>query len=63
MSTIASSEKEFEKLLAQCKPEDFDGHTEFKRMTPEQRLDWLGHVIQFVQEFKGLARRQKTRQK
>jgi len=29
--------EEFERALAQCKPEDFDGHTEFYRLTPEQR--------------------------
>ena len=33
--------KEFERALAQCTPEDFDGHTEFHRLTPEQRLDWF----------------------
>jgi len=32
---------EFERALAQCTPEDFDGHTEFHRLTPEQRLEWL----------------------
>jgi hypothetical protein len=32
---------EFERALAQCTPEDFDGHTEFYRLTPEQRLEWL----------------------
>ena len=36
-----STREEFERALAQCKPEDFDGHTEFYRLTPEQRLEWL----------------------
>ena len=36
-----STREEFERALAQCKPEDFDGHTEFHRLTPEQRLEWL----------------------
>ena len=27
-----STRQEFERALAQCKPEDFDGHTEFHRM-------------------------------
>jgi hypothetical protein len=58
-SPSSDSEEEFDKRLAQCKPEDFDGHTEFYRMTPEQRLDWLGHAIQLISEFKGLASRQK----
>jgi hypothetical protein len=29
-----STREEFERALAQCKPEDFDGHTEFHRLTP-----------------------------
>jgi hypothetical protein len=36
-----STREEFERALAQCKSEDFDGHTEFHRLTPEQRLEWL----------------------
>ena len=36
-----STREEFERALAQCKREDFDGHTEFHRLTPEQRLEWL----------------------
>jgi hypothetical protein len=27
---------------------DFDGHTEFVRLTTEQRLMWLSHAAQFV---------------
>jgi hypothetical protein len=29
------------RILKQTSPEDFDGHTEFARMTPDQRLTWL----------------------
>lgn len=47
---------EFERALAQCTPEDFDGHTEFHRLTPEQRLEWLSQAATFVYEFKGKAR-------
>jgi hypothetical protein len=46
---------EFERALAQCTPEDFDGHTEFYRLTPEQRLEWLCQAATFVYEFKGKA--------
>ena len=46
---------EFERALARCKPEDFDGHTEFYRLTPEQRLEWLYQAATFVHEFKGKA--------
>ncbi|HUJ11990.1 MAG TPA: hypothetical protein VL171_18425 [Verrucomicrobiae bacterium] len=27
---------------------DYDGHTEFDRLTPEQRLMWLSQAAQFV---------------
>lgn len=46
---------EFERALAQCTPEDFDGHTEFYRLTPEQRLEWLYEAATFVYEFRGKA--------
>ena len=32
-----STREEFERALAQCKPEDFDGHTEFYRLTPRAK--------------------------
>lgn len=50
-----STREEFERALAQCKPEDFDGHTEFYRLTPEQRLEWLCQAATFVRDFKGKA--------
>lgn len=33
--------EEILKRLKQTLPEDFDGHTAFARMTPDQRLTWL----------------------
>lgn len=33
--------EELLKILKQTSPEDFDGHTEFAHMTPDQRLTWL----------------------
>jgi hypothetical protein len=50
-----STRAEFARALARCKPEDFDGHTEFYRLTPEQRLEWLCQAATFVHEFKGKA--------
>jgi hypothetical protein len=38
--------------LQNTKPEDFDGHTEFHRLTPEQRLAWLDHAVAFIQTAK-----------
>ena len=29
-------------------PEDFDGHTEFATMSPEQRLIWLSQAARFI---------------
>jgi len=53
--TEVKPSEEFERALARCKPEDFDGHTEFHRLTPEQRLEWLCQAATFVYEFKGKA--------
>lgn len=45
------------KLLADLSPEDFDGHVDFHKWSPEDRLDWLGQVIAFQRELRGAARR------
>lgn len=50
-----STREEFERALAQWKPEDLDGHTEFFRFTPEQRLEWLCQAAAFLHEFNGKA--------
>ena len=36
--------KDFEALT----PVDFDGHTEFNKLTLEQRLQWLSEMAQFL---------------
>ena len=33
--------------------EMYDGHTEFQKMTPNQRLRWLGQAAYFVHMNKG----------
>ena len=48
---------QFEEALAACRPQDFDGHTEFSKLTPEQRLDWLCQAATFVSENRGRARK------
>lgn len=37
-------------------PEDYDGHTEFARMTPDARLAWLEAAVRFVQSSKAVRR-------
>ncbi|MBV9273894.1 MAG: hypothetical protein JO333_08360 [Verrucomicrobia bacterium] len=32
----------------ELRPEDFDGHTDFAAMSPEQRLNWLSAAARFV---------------
>jgi hypothetical protein len=34
------------------RPEDYDGHTEFARLTPDARLAWLEAAVRFVQSSK-----------
>ena len=33
-------------VLQKAQPEDFDGHTEFYRMTPLERLRWLDQAVE-----------------
>jgi len=35
-------------VLEKAKPEDFDGPTEFYRMTPLERLRWLDQAVEMV---------------
>jgi hypothetical protein len=32
-------------IIARSRPEDYDGHTEFARMTPRERLAWLDAAV------------------
>ena len=43
----------FREILNKCSPADFDGHTEFQRVTPEERLDALASLARFVYINKG----------
>ena len=54
-----NGDEPLDRVPATLSPADFDGHSDFKNWTPEQRLDWLGQVIAFVHEFKGAVHRQK----
>jgi hypothetical protein len=53
----AQTPGEIREVLKRCTPADFDGHTDFDRLTASQRLDWLAQAAAFVHEFKGAARR------
>lgn len=44
------------KILNKTTSTDFDGHTEFSRMTPDQRLSWLDEANAAYLELHGLAR-------
>jgi hypothetical protein len=37
-------------IIARSKPEDYDGHTEFERLSPSDRLDWLDAAVTFIEE-------------
>jgi hypothetical protein len=40
----------FRRKIADLDALDFNGHTCFKDLTPEQRLDWLAELVVFVHE-------------
>ena len=43
--------------LKASNPRDYDGHTEFHRMTPAARLEWLDSAVEFVAQGKQAAGR------
>jgi hypothetical protein len=45
------------------RPQDYDGHTEFDRMTPGQRLAWLDEATLLVVSHKKTALRSPTTEK
>jgi hypothetical protein len=52
MTTYSTELDEFKKLLECAFPSDFNGHTEFESLTPEQRLQWLSQCVEFMNEVK-----------
>jgi hypothetical protein len=42
--------------VRRSKPDDFDGHTEFHRLSPRQRLAWLDEAVAFITSAKGVKR-------
>lgn len=49
------TDKDFEVVRA-CSPQDFDGHTEFHRLSPRQRLLWLDEAVAFIAAAKSSRR-------
>ena len=43
-------------ILPRYGAEYFDGHTEFHRLTPPQRLAWLDEAVGFINEAKNVKR-------
>ena len=40
------------KVIGRTNAEDYDGHTEFVRMTPAERLRWLDQAVLFIESRK-----------
>ena len=47
-----------EELLNLCDDSDFDGHTEFEKLSPKEKLLWLSNTAYFVNK----AKNQKVKQ-
>ena len=50
----------FRETISKLDSRYFDGHTCFKELTPEQRLDWLAELVVFVYEAKNYKKLVKT---
>ncbi len=44
------NEEKYREFIRSLPDDAFDGHTEFHRLTPEQKLMWLSQIAQFVVE-------------
>jgi hypothetical protein len=42
--------EQFRLLLEKTESKDFDGHTEFSKLTPEEKLQWLSESAIFAVE-------------
>lgn len=43
-------------VIHRSSPGDYNGHTEFEKMTPDARLKWLEGAVRFVQSSKAVRR-------
>ena len=48
-------DEQTKRILERTTPADFDGHTEFARMTPDERLSWLDEANAAFLELHALA--------
>lgn len=42
--------------VRRSQPQDYDGHTEFGRLSPDARLTWLEAAVRFIQSSKTVRR-------
>jgi len=49
--------RQFEELLKSFDERDFDGHTEFDKLTAKQKLEWLSELILLVYKAKSCSRK------
>jgi len=56
VNTTASSALADLETVRRSKPSDFDGHTEFHRLSPRQRLAWLDEAVAFITASKNTKR-------
>jgi len=52
--------EESKRILAECAPEDFDGHTNFADLTPEQRIRWASLSARAVYSAKRIREEAET---
>jgi hypothetical protein len=53
--TVAARQKSVLEIICRTSLEDYDGHTEFARMTPAERLAWLDQAVLFIESRRAAA--------
>ncbi|AKJ65058.1 hypothetical protein [Kiritimatiella glycovorans] len=51
------------RIIRESRPQDYDGHTGFREMTPDQRLHWLEEANETFRALHGLVERRRTDRK
>ncbi len=49
-------QKSDKELIMQSSSSDYSGDTQFQKLSPKQKLEWLFQAAEFVYKYKGIAR-------
>lgn len=48
---MENEQNDYQEILKNLKTEDFDGHSEFHKLTVQQKLEWLSQAVIFYYKY------------